>query len=134
MRWKQRLENFVKALRQLTEVVELQEQRPLSNIEKQGFVKAFEFTHELAWNVMKDFFTYQGNNQIMGSRDATREAFQHHMIADGDSWMDMIRTRNLAVHTYDEATVNEVITKTKTRYYPLFVAFSERMQALADER
>ncbi len=51
IRWKQRFENFSQALLQLTEAIELQSQRELSNLEKQGFVKAFEFTHELAWNV-----------------------------------------------------------------------------------
>jgi len=47
VRWKQRFSNYQKALAQLTEAVELYTQRSLSNIERQGFVKAFEFTHEL---------------------------------------------------------------------------------------
>ncbi len=55
--------------------MELGRQRPLSELERQGLIKVFEFTHELAWNVMKDYFEYQGTGSIMGSRDATREAF-----------------------------------------------------------
>ena len=119
---------------QLTEAVELLQQRSLSNIERQGFVKAFEFTHELAWKVLKDYFFYQGNMRIIGSRDATREAFQNQMIDDGDSWMDMINTRNNAVHTYDEAMVDEVIFKTSGVYYPLFVQFEKVMQGLMHEQ
>ena len=134
IRWKQRFQNFSKALIQVTEAVNLEKQRSLSNLEKQGFVKAFEFTHELAWKVMKDYFFYQGNTRIMGSRDATREAFQSNMITDGDGWMDMIQTRNKAVHTYDEATVDEVVQKTTSVYYPLFLAFEKRMQELSDEQ
>ena len=113
--------------------MELQGQRSLSNLEKQGFVKAFEFTHELAWNVMKDYFFYQGNVNIMGSRDATREAFQLSLVTDGDAWMDMIATRNKAVHTYDAATMNSVTQKTSSVYYSLFVDFEKRMQGLLDE-
>ncbi len=93
IRWKQRFQNYQKALKQLTEAVDLLRKRPLSGIESQGFVKAFEFTHELAWNVMKDYFLYQGNSRIMGSRDATREAFQNQIVGDGDGWMEMIKTK-----------------------------------------
>ena len=130
-RWKQRFHSFQRALAQLGEAVDLLQQRPLSNLEKQGFVKAFEFTHELAWKVIKDYFIYQGNTQITGSRDATREAFKNNLIREGDKWMQMIPTRNKAVHTYDEKTVNEVIEKTQKDYYPLFVAFESTLQRLA---
>ena len=68
IRWKQRLNNFQNALQQLTDAVALRHQRPLSRLEQQGLIKAFEFTHELAWNVMKDYFEYQGNTAITGSR------------------------------------------------------------------
>lgn len=132
VRWQQRFQNFSKALGQLKEAVLLHGQRPLSNLEKQGFIKAFEFTHELSWKVMKDFAIYQGNTQIMGSRDATREAFKNEMIIDGEGWMEMIKDRNLAVHTYDEENVIEIIGKTVSVYYPLFVAFEVRMQGLID--
>lgn len=134
IRWKQRFQNYQKALAQLTDAVKLLRQRPLSDIERQGFVKAFEFTHELAWNVMKDYFLYQGITRIIGSRDATREAFQNQIIVDGDSWMEMIKTRNKAVHTYDEAVVEDVIRKTAEVYYPLFVDYEQVMQGLFYEQ
>ncbi len=134
VRWKQRFQNFQKALAQLTEAVDLLHQRPLSNIEGQGFVKAFEFTHELAWNVMKDYFLYQGNTRITGSRDATREAFQNQMIRNGDDWMDMIKTRNKAVHTYDESMVGGIIQKIDKVYYSLFVEYEQDMRRLSHEQ
>jgi len=133
VRWKQRFQNYQKALAQLAEAVELKQHRPLSNIERQGMVRAFEFTHELAWNVMKDFFIFKGAGRIMSSRDATREAFQNELIKDGDSWMDMIKTRNKAVHTYDEGLVEDVVSITVEVYYPLFVEFEKVMLGLLDE-
>ena len=72
IRWIQRLDSYQRALAQLQKAVELQRTRPLSELERQGLIQAFEFTHELAWNVMKDYFTYQGDTSITGSRDATR--------------------------------------------------------------
>ncbi len=133
VRWQQRLQNYSRALAQLKEAVLLHSQRPLSNLEKQGFIKAFEFTHELSWKVMKDFATYQGNTQIMGSRDATREAFKNNMINDGDDWMKMIVDHNKAVHTYDEEIVAEVIERTISTYYPLFVTFEQTMKGLTND-
>lgn len=133
IRWKQRFENFRKALMRLDEAIDLQAQRPLSHLEQQGFIKAFEFTHELAWNVMKDYAIYQGQHQIMGSRDATRYAFKYGMVIDGEAWMDMIKNRNKAVHTYDEATALAVIKQTTNIFFPLFNDFKSRMQQLANE-
>lgn len=134
IRWIQRFQNFKKALVQLTEAVNLLHKRPLSNIERQGFVKAFEFTHELAWNVMKDYFLYQGNTRITGSRDATRDAFQNQIINNGEDWMDMIKTRNKAVHTYDESMVDDIISKVDKVYYALFVDFDKEMQKISNEQ
>ena len=133
IRWQQRLENFSRALLQLNEAVALLEQRELSNIEKQGFIKAFEFTHELAWNVMKDFSIYQGNTQIMGSRDATRDAFKKGLIENGEAWMQMIVTRNKAVHTYSAKIVDEVISLTLDSYVAEFNSFEACMLKLRDE-
>ena len=65
----------------LENAVTISNQRKLSDLEKQGLIQAFEFTHELAWNIMKDYFDYQGNaDLITGSKDATKEAFQNRIM------------------------------------------------------
>jgi len=84
IRWVQRFSNYKKALNQLKEAIDLMSQRALSNLEKQGVVQAFEFTHELSWNMMKDFLESKGNTEIYGSKDATRQAFKYGLIIDGD--------------------------------------------------
>lgn len=132
IRWKQRLNHYRKALLQLTRGVELSRLRTLSEIEQQGLIQAFEFTHELAWNVMKDFFEYQGNFTIMGSRDATREAFLRNLIADGDGWMEMIKSRNQSSHTYNQEIADEIAGNVILVYFRLFVEFEQRMQAFTD--
>ena len=55
IRWHQRLDSYRRALAQLGKAVALHSQRPLSELERQGLIQAFEFTHEMAWNVMKDY-------------------------------------------------------------------------------
>jgi|SRR6266498_2170867 len=131
IRWEQRLSNYSTALTQLTKAVELARQRPLTDLEKQGLIQAFEFTHELAWNVMKDYFAFQGNPSITGSRDAVRESFNKGLITDGEAWMEMIKSRNQSSHTYNQKVAEEITDKIVTCYYTLFHAFLLRMQDLA---
>ena len=131
IRWKQRFANYQKALQTLTEAADLASQRPLSRLEQQGLIQGFEFTHELAWNVMKDYFVYQGNQSITGSRDATREAFNNGLIEDGLNWMEMIKSRNLSSHTYNIEIAEQIVESILTAYFPLFIMFQQKMQKLA---
>ena len=122
IRWKQRFDNFNRALAQLSLAVELAAQRPLSDLEKQGLIQGFEFTHELAWNVLKDYLEYEGVHGIVGSRGAVREAFKRGLIADGDAWMDMIEKRNLSSHTYNIQVANQLVDAILQHYHPAFLA------------
>lgn len=130
IRWHQRLDNYKKALKKLFEGVELATQRPLSELEKQGLIQGFEFTHELAWNVMRDYFFFQGQSNIAGSRDATREAFNKNLIEDGETWMAMIKSRNQTSHTYNSVTADEIVHQVLTHYHVCFRAFLEKMEQL----
>lgn len=130
VRWRQRLSNYTLALRRLVDAVELAGQRPLTQLEQQGLIQAFEFTHELAWNVMKDYFYWQGNSAIAGSRDATREAFSCGLLEDGEGWMAMIKSRNLSSHTYNQIVADAIAGAVISLYCPLMLAFERRMQAI----
>ena len=128
IRWQQRFVNYKKALQQLQSAVELSAQRALSNLEKQGVIQAFEFTHELAWNMLKDYLQDQGNQNIKGSKDATREAFKVALIADGEQWMAMIQSRNVSSHTYNEHIANELVSVIVEQYFALFIELQTEME------
>lgn len=121
IRWKQRFSNYKDALSRLTDAVELSRQRELSDLEKQGLIQAFEFTHELAWKVLKDFLVYQGISEIIGSRDAVREAFKLGLLDDGEVWMSMIKSRNESSHTYNLATAEVIVKKVIEQYHSAFI-------------
>jgi nucleotidyltransferase substrate binding protein (TIGR01987 family) len=134
IRWIQRFSNYQKALSKLREAVELDAQRELSELEKQGLIQAFEFTHELAWQVMRDIFIDQGNTEILGSRDATREAFAAELIKDGKGWMDMIKKRNLTSHTYNEETSKTIYDEIISTFFALFQEFEDTMLKLKEKQ
>lgn len=143
IRWEQRFSNFRKALSKLTEAIsyiknEL-EKNTISNqskdsidvhneIIKEGLIQRFEYTYEMAWNVMKDYALYQGNSEITGSRDAIRYAFSIHLISDGEIWMDMIKSRIQTSHTYNEETANEIYSKIVNEYHAAFISFQQVME------
>lgn len=127
IRWKQRYWHFLKALPLLEEAVINHRELGLNKLEEQGLIQRFEFTHEPAWNVLKDYFEYQGNTEITGLRDATREAFQMGLIEDGENWTEMIRNRNLSSHTYNEAIADKLTEQILKAYFPLFVKLKETL-------
>jgi nucleotidyltransferase substrate binding protein (TIGR01987 family) len=134
VRWLQRLDSFKRARAQLQAAVDLGQRRSLSELEQQGLIQAFEFTHELAWNVMKDHLRSLGNSTVIASRDSTRAAFAAELIADGESWMDMIVGRNLSLHTYNRDTANSLVQKIAASYAVLFATFELKMMGVANER
>jgi len=133
IRWLQRFDHFKKAYAQLQEALQLMSERELSNIEKQGSIQAFEFTYELAWNVLRDYLIWQGIESVSGSRDAIREGFKRELISDGHAWLAMLQDRNRTVHTYNEATANQIIEHLRTKYAQLFAEFVVTFQQKADD-
>jgi len=130
IRWKQRFSNYQKALVQLTKFID---KGDLNELEEQGLIQAFEYTHELAWNLLHDYLRDQGTQNINSSKDTVRAAFQVGLIEDGETWMDMIKDRNRTSHTYNEVTAEAIATNIKTRFFALFVELREKMQVLSDD-
>lgn len=125
IRWLQRFRNFNKAFSQLKKFID---KKDLNELEEQGLIKSFEYTYELGWNTLKDYFEYQGNNNINGSRDAINEGFGRGIITDGEGWMNMFKDRNRTSHTYNEATAKEITHNIVNTYFNLFLAFQQKME------
>lgn len=128
IRWIQRLSHFSKALGQLRKFIDKGE---LNELEEQGLIQAFEYTYELAWNTLKDYFEAQGEINLHGSRDTFRLAFKRGLIENGEAWMDMITSRTLTSHTYNEEVADQIAAAVADRYFPEFAALHATMQALA---
>ncbi len=146
IRWHQRFSNYKRALLKLNRAIDiirenradneepsiedLEDTKDIDEILKEGLVQRFEYTYELAWNVMKDYAEYQGNNAISGSRDATREAFKMGLITKAEDWMDMLASRKLTTHTYNSEVVEEIYKKIVNTYHRLFLDFEYKMESL----
>ena len=130
IRWIQRFNHYTKALGQLKKFIQ---KGKLNELEEQGLIQAFEYTYELAWNTLKDYFESQGDTEIHGSRDAFRLAFQRNLIEDGETWMDMVRSRTLTSHTYNEEIAKQISTAVSQQYFQQFVKLHEKLLSLQGE-
>ncbi len=133
VRWIQRFQNYIKAFQTLIEAVELAQTRTLSKLEQQGLIQGFEFTHELAWNVFKDYLEHQGFVNLIGSRDATRMAFKNGLLEDGDVWMAMIKARNQSLRAYNLQLAEEIVDDILTVFYPAFEKMAQKFKQLSEQ-
>lgn len=116
IRWKQRFQNFDRAVVLLREPFE-RDVATLSNLEKEGTIQRFEFTVELAWKTLKDYLEYEG--QVIDPvtpRNVIKEAFAAGILSDGQVWIDMLDHRNLLSQTYDEAVFDQAVLAIRDRY------------------
>ena len=127
IRWNQRFVNYERAFLKLKEGIDLYAEEA-NDLEKEGIIQRFEFTHELAWKVMKDFLESKGIMGIIGSRDATRLSFQNDLIENGDVWMQMIESRNRTVHTDQDSILEVEYVKIVEDYYRAFSDFYAKMK------
>lgn len=116
VRWKQRFQNFQRAIRLLQEVPELKIEK-LSLLEKEGIIQRFEFTLELAWKTLKDRMEYDGLIlDRISPKVVLKEAFKNKYIDDIELWIEMINDRNLLSHTYDFEVFEKIIPDIQRKY------------------
>ena len=114
IRWKQRFQNFEKAFNFLKNATE----RPfLDELQAAGLIQSFEFTFELAWKTLKDYLELKGF-PLQYPRDVIKQAFQTHLIQNGELWLEMLEKRNELTHTYDEKHTKKSVATIRDRYFP----------------
>jgi len=52
------------------------------------------------------------------------------LIEDGQAWMNMIKDLNLAAHSYDEKTAEDLAVSITGNYYNQLAAFAVKMNSL----
>ena len=123
IRWRQRLDHFEKAFSELEEACQ---KETYSKLERGGLIQAFEFTFELAWKTLQDVLLARGY-EMRGPKPVIEQAFQDGLIEEGETWMKMLRSRNLTTHTYHEEIAQEIAESIKIHYWPLMQQLIKKM-------
>lgn len=122
IRWIQRCNNFSRAFNLLRQILEEEsDMLTLKPIVKEGIIKRFQYTFELAWKTLKDKMEYDGLRiEKTSPKYVFKLAYQSKYITDIDLWLAMINDKNLMSHTYNFETFDKVLLSLQKDYYPLF--------------
>ncbi len=82
-------------------------------------IQCFEFVVELYWKLLKHMLRTQ-ELLVNTPREVFREAFAAGWIDDEETWVRMLRDRNLSSHTYNEGLAQEILGR-----IPLYLPVAE---------
>ncbi len=116
IRWKQRFENFDRALDKLHSFADLV-QKDERDVYQVAVIGAFKFTFELGWKTLKDYLNY-GGIDVSIPREVIKHAFHHGLIEDGEAWIKMLEDRNILTHVYDEKIADKATESIESIYIP----------------
>lgn len=115
---KSKLENLIKQLREAFKRFEDVMQKEKDEYIRDSAIQRFEFTFELVWKTLKVYLESEKGLRVYSPRDAVKSAFQVGLIGDDIKWIEMIETRNLTSHVYNEE-IAEKVYKSISSYLPL---------------
>jgi nucleotidyltransferase substrate binding protein (TIGR01987 family) len=97
------LQSFAQAQTQFTRALA----QPKDEFVRDAAIQRFEFTFELFWKTLQAYCRQQGL-EANSPRASLRTAFQMGLLDDDQRYMAMLQSRNLASHTYEEATAEAI--------------------------
>jgi nucleotidyltransferase substrate binding protein (TIGR01987 family) len=113
IKWKNKLENLENANAQLQKALLKTE---FNDLEREGVIQRFEFTFELAWKTLQAYFEDNGHKNIRGPKSVIKQAFADNLITDGQGWINMLDSRHLSVHTYNEPSIIKIFDDIQNLY------------------
>jgi nucleotidyltransferase substrate binding protein (TIGR01987 family) len=117
IRWQQPFENFERAFILLRTALEGRAPEAFNELEMEGLVQRFEYTFELAWKTLKDYLEHSGVALSQITPNAViKAAYAAKLIEHGETWMDMLKHRNLMSHTYDFKEFRNAVVAIHARY------------------
>jgi nucleotidyltransferase substrate binding protein (TIGR01987 family) len=133
VRWKQRAQNFAKAVALLRDALKAGPEA-LNDLEKEGTAQRFEYAVELAWKTLKDYLETSGMQlPSVTPKSVLKAAFAARLIPDGQLWIDVLETRNLLSHTYDQELLAASLHEIHQRYLPAIELLRAFFESKADE-
>lgn len=89
-------------------------------IYRMGLIGQFHLSFELGWKALQAVLLGHGVQEAeTGSpREIFRLGYRVGFLREETVWLDMLRSRNLSVHVYNEAEANELAARVLSSYLP----------------
>jgi nucleotidyltransferase substrate binding protein (TIGR01987 family) len=101
------LMNLNKTVKRFAEALQV----PESSIVMDAAIQRFEFTYELLWKTLKIFLEDIHGIRAVSPRLVFKEAFALSVVEQEDIFLEMMQSRNLLSHTYNEEQAAEIYRK-----------------------
>jgi len=123
-----KLSNFNNALQRLKEADKEFNTQGVSDVVRDGFIRRFEFTYELAWKTTKVYLEDTGMIDINSPKAVIKEAYAQKLISDEKNWLLMLNDRNMTSHMYKEDMAAEIAERISGRYIKEFELLFKELQ------
>ena len=126
-RWKQRLQNLMKAQQRLERACA---QDSYNELELAGLVQTFEFSFELTWKTLKDLLEFEGFD-VASPRSIFRTALEakHITSQQCETMLEALIKRNLLSHTYDERNAAQAKALILNSFSPVITQITLTLEA-----
>lgn len=101
-----------------------------NEIYRTGIVGQFNLTFELAWKALQQVLRVHGVQEAeTGSpREILQLGYKVGFIEDSSVWLLMLKKRNLSVHLYNEAEIDELLILIRDKFIPAFWQLGKMLQ------
>ncbi len=112
------IQQLEKAYNKLNEAIRKEDELLFKNehsILRDSIIQRFEFTFELYWKALKEYF-YKNGIICYSPRECIKEALKAGITNDEDKWLEILKAKNLTSHTYNEEMAEEIYQLIKKSY------------------
>lgn len=121
-----KLNNFQNALATLEDAVSDFGKTALLSV-RDGVIKRFEFTAELAWKTVREYLIGEGIAEINTPKSVMKAAFAANLVDDWDGWIQILNDRNATSHIYDEDEADKIFERIRNKHTALFTKLSDTL-------
>ena len=111
----QKFDNFQKLLNVLRRMETQYKTAPNSETFKIALAHMYEVTFDLSWKLIKEYLENQGII-VKSPRDTIREASSIDIIDNDEIWLNMLESRNITSHQYNDEEFNAIVADIATFY------------------
>ena len=110
-----------------------------NDIYRTGVIGQFNLTFELAWKALQAVMRLHGVSEAdTGSpREILQLGYQFGFVDDADTWLVMLKKRNVSVHIYNEDEIDELLLLIRDSFIPAFEklrqTLSEKLEKIEDD-
>lgn len=106
-----------------------------NDIYRTGVIGQYNLTFELAWKALQEIMRKHGvEDSYTGSpREILQLGYKFGFINNSETWLLMLKKRNISDHIYNEEEVDELILLIRDSFIPAFTALKDTLARKLDE-